>query len=94
MYLPPDPMLNKDFLRKILIEEKKLLSLSEVKWIEVPKFDEISVKALWPTMQEDDSMMEYFPSQLPKGRLPDRSYFFNIMHSLYPVYTSELVRVA
>ena len=71
-----------------------MLTLSEVKWIEVPKFDEISVKALWPTMKEDENMMEYFPSQLPKGRLPDRSYFFNIMHSLYPDYTAELVRVA
>ena len=41
-------MLNKDFLRQVLSEEKKLFKLSQVKWIEVPKFDELSVKSLYP----------------------------------------------
>ena len=38
--------------------------------------------------------MEYFPDNLPKGRLPDRAYFFNILHTIHPHYTQELVKVA
>ena len=40
-------MLNKDFLRQILIEQKKLLTLAEVKMVSVPKFEELSVKNLY-----------------------------------------------
>ena len=38
--------------------------------------------------------MAYIPDRLPKGRLPDRSYFFNILSTLYYEYTQELIRVA
>ena len=36
LYVPPNAMLNKDFLRQILLEQKKLLTLEEVKIVEVP----------------------------------------------------------
>ena len=38
--------------------------------------------------------MAYFPDRLPKGRNPDKTYFFNVMNTLYPEYTQELIRVA
>ena len=41
-------MINKDFLRKILLEEKKLLTLAEKRDVNVPKFDELSVNLLYP----------------------------------------------
>lgn len=94
LYLPPDCMLNKDFLRQVLIEEKKLLKLSDVKFIEVPKFDELSVQKLFPLFEVDANMKVYFPDRLPKGRNPDRSYFFNVMNTMHPEYTQELIRVA
>ena len=94
MYVPPPVMLNKDFLRQILIEEKKLLELKDVRWIEAPKYDELSVKSLWPRFKEDELVMVYFPSQLPKGRLPDRSYFFNVLHTVYEEYTRTLIHTA
>ena len=53
LYVPPAVMLNKDFLRQILVEEKKLLELSEVHWIEVPKYEELSVKSLYPKFNGD-----------------------------------------
>ena len=36
-------MVNKDFLKKVLSEEKKLLSLNDVKYVNVPRYDELSV---------------------------------------------------
>ena len=87
-------MLNKDFLRQILTEDKKLLALSEVRWTEVPKLAELSVSNLFNTFKQDVKFMAYIPDRLPKGRLPDRSYFFNILSTLYYEYTQELIRVA
>ena len=49
---------------------------------------------LFPLFKEDAQMMAYFPDRLPKGRLPDRSYFYNVMHTLYPDYTTEMIKVA
>ena len=87
-------MINKDFLRMILAEEKKLLYLVDVKMVNVPKFDELSVNALYPKFKDDPNFMQYFPEKLPKGRWPDRAYFYNVMNTLYPEYTQKLVTTA
>ena len=46
-------MINKDFLKAVLAEDKDLLKLSEVKFKNVPLYDELSVVQLWPPMQKD-----------------------------------------
>ena len=76
MYVPPEYMINKDFLREVFTEDKDLLPLKKVKWINVPLFDELSVINIWPMTKEDKQIMSYFPNKLPKGRVPDREYFF------------------
>ena len=38
--------------------------------------------------------MVYFPRKLPKGRLPDRDYFFNILNTLNHEYVDKLVQHA
>ena len=49
-------MINKDFLRKVLKEEKTLLTLAELRCVTMPKYDELSVSKIlqkvkdWPTM--------------------------------------------
>ena len=48
LYVPPEYMINKDFLKEVFAEEKALLELKEVKWINVPLFDELSVINIWP----------------------------------------------
>ncbi len=47
-YLPPIESVNKDFLKQILVNEKKLLQLADVRFVKVPKYEELSVKALYP----------------------------------------------
>ena len=84
-------MVNKDFLRQIFAEEKSLLKLSEVKWVTAPRFDELSVTNLYPKMQADAAFMRYMPDRLPKGRLPEREYFFNVLSTLHPKYTRTLI---
>ena len=60
----------------------------------VPFYDELSVKNLWPIMKKDKEFMLFFPDQLPKGRLPDREYFFNILNTLNEPYVGQLVEHA
>ena len=94
LYLPPEYMMNKDFLKGVLIEEKQLLKLNEVNRVNVPHYDELAVATFWPMMHDDERFMRFFPSKLPKGRVPDREYFWNIMHTLHPDYVQNLIRHA
>ena len=70
------------------------MPLSSVKLVTVPNYDELSVKNLWPHMQQIDEFMKYFPDKIPQGRLPAREYFFNIMNSINPEYVQGLIRHA
>ena len=38
--------------------------------------------------------MRFFPSKLPKGRVPDREYFWNVFHTFYEDYVQQLIRHA
>ena len=66
LYLPPDYMLNKDFLKAVLMDKKSLLRLDQVKYVNVPFYDELSVVKIWPMVQKDPEIMKYFPAKLPK----------------------------
>ena len=83
LYVPPDSCTNKDFLREVLAGHKKLLKMSEVKWINPPKYDEISVANLYPKFKDDAKVAVYLPTKLAKGKLPDRAYFFNVLNTVY-----------
>ena len=65
--------------------------MNQVKFINVPLYDELSVKSLWPQMKTDEEFMQFFPNKLPKGRLPDRPYFFNVLNTLNEDYVQELI---
>ena len=87
-------MLNKDFLKEIFVEEKYLLHLNDVKRINVPLYDELSVVTLWPMMKEDKEFMQFFPSKMAKGRVPDRDYFMNILNTVNSDYLQQLMKHA
>ena len=48
LYVPDDQMINKDFLKAVLNGQKSLLKLKDVKFVNPPSYDEISVKNLFP----------------------------------------------
>ncbi len=94
LYVPPEKMLNKDFMRQLLIEDKKLLDRRAVQSVHVPQYDELSVKKFWPLMQKDAVFMQYMPDPTPDGRLPEREYFWNVLNTLQPAYVQRLVEHA
>ena len=50
LYVPPEKMLNRDFMKQLLVEDKKLLELRAVRHANVPRYDELAVKKFWPLM--------------------------------------------
>ena len=57
----------------------------------VPFYDELSVVKIWPMIQTDPEVMKYFPDKLPKGRVPDRNYFFNLLNTCQPEYVENII---
>ena len=45
--MPPDKQVTKEFLKAVLTGEKKLLKMTDVKFCNVPAYDEIGVKAMY-----------------------------------------------
>ena len=87
-------MVNKDFLKQVLADEKKLLPISGCRFINVPKYDELSVKNILPLFVEDAEMMKYFPDTYPKDKGPTRDYFFTILNTLHPDYLAGIIKHA
>ena len=61
-------MFNKKFTKQLFAGKKKLMKLKAVNMISAPKYDEISVKALYPIFIKLPNMVEYFPDEYSKGR--------------------------
>ena len=60
----------------------QLLHKAEVRFIKVPDFDELSVRALWKEGKDDGDLNRYFPDD-PKGlKLPPREFFFNVLNTV------------
>ncbi len=60
----------------------------------MPKFDELSVKNIYPHKEKDARFMAFFPDRRPKDRWPDRTYFFAILNTLEPDYVSTIIAQA
>lgn len=87
-------MLTKDWMKKIFAGKKRLFKRIRVDFINVPKYDEISVKALYDKLLTFENMPLYFPDKYPKGRQADREYFFNIANTLHPDVVKDVIEHA
>ena len=90
-YLPPESLVNKDFLKDVLAGKKQLMKKSEIDPIQVPHYDELSVKELYPMFSKDAEMMCYFPDKYPVSKGPPREYFFNILNTVMPEYLTQIL---
>ena len=71
-----------------------LLKKAEVIQIEVPHYDELSIKKLWPDFKKDPQFHKYFPSKYPQNKGPPRKYFFDILNTVYPDYLKKVTEHA
>ena len=61
-------MFTKDFAKEVFSGQKRLLKMREVKFINVTKYNELSVKSLYDNFMTLSGMKFYFPDKYPKGR--------------------------
>ena len=88
--MPPKAQVNKDFLKAVFTDEKKLLLKKAITTVHVPRYDELSVKQLWPALAKDPGFRQYFPDNFAEHKGPSRSYFFDILNTLYPEYLTQI----
>ena len=86
--------MNKDFLKQVLGDEKRLLPIADCRFINVPKFDELSVKNIFPLFAEDAEVMQYFPDSFPREKGPTRDYFFTVLNTVRPDYLARVIKHA
>ena len=91
LYVPPDYMLNRDFLKQVLAGQKRLMPLKDMKTVTVPKFEELAVDKIYPLVKVDDNVNSYFPDRLPKNRSIARDYFWTILNSVHEPYVQRLI---
>ena len=93
-HLAPESHLNKDFFKKLLMSEKKVFKIAEVRYILVPKLDEMAISQMLPLVQDDAELKKYFPDEYFGGKMPDRKFFFNTVNTLYPGFLEQLFSYA
>ena len=81
--------MTKDFLKDILKGKKQLLKKSDVNYVTVTKYPELSVKAMYPMFIKDAEFISYFPDKYPAGKGAPRDYFFNVLNTLQPDYLAR-----
>jgi len=93
-YLPPKKKITKDFLKEIFAGRKHLVPCSQIRPINVPRYDELSVVTLIKDVMAQPSLAQFFPEQKTHADLPDHEFFFNIINTTEPEYLAALIKHA
>jgi len=57
---------------------------------DVPHFPELAVRNMWKDLKNNDYFISYFPD-LPKGKYPDKYYFYTILNTVFDHCIPRLV---
>ena len=77
-----------------LAEKKKFILRPQVPAFKMPTWPELSVKKLWPGVQLDPAFADYFPAKLPKGKVPEKHFFWGVIFTVKPGYAKCLMKDA
>ena len=66
-------------MKSIFKGEKKFLKMNEVRFVNIKKFNELSLKQNYSKWLTRDDVKLYFPDSLPKNRTICREYFWNVI---------------
>jgi hypothetical protein len=83
------------FLRDILSDKKLHLKQNEVIRLEIPSYQELSVKNLYDDAMRDPALAKYLPSKEQlSNKLPEREFFFGVMCTLKKQYMTDIITEA
>ena len=83
------------FMRDLISETKQCHKQNEVNHMEVPHYQEISVKNLYEDALKDELLVKYLPSKEQLiGRLPERDFFFGVLCTVKHQYMKDIIAEA
>lgn len=95
VFLPTLHGTSMDFMRDILNEKKKHLKAKEVIHLDVPAYQELSVKNMYADAMQDEVLKDYLPSkQQLSNKLPERHFFFGVVATLRRQYMQDVIQQA
>jgi hypothetical protein len=92
--MPSRKKVTKDFLKLVFAGKKDLIPQAQIRPINVPKYDELSTRALIAEVMGNKELAKFFPEQRTACDLPDREYFFNVINTVEPNYLQTLIKHA
>ena len=95
VFLPSMKATKLSFMRDILSEKKLYLKQNEVIRLEIPAYQEISVKNLYEDAMKDAELRKYLPSKEQlSNKLPEREFFFGVLCTLRKQYMQDIIAEA
>ncbi len=95
VFLPSLHGTSLDFMREILSEKKRHLKVNEVIHLEVPNYQELSIKNLYDDALADPELQKYLPSKKQvSNKLPERKFFYGILCTIRRQYMIDVIRGA
>ena len=91
LYMPPPEKINKDFFKLIFAGEKNLIPRDQLRPVEVPQYDELSVVRLYPEVMKVPEYARFFPDGCTANTMPSREYFFNVLNTTDPDYVAKII---
>lgn len=92
--MPDVRFYDKDHLKDICIENKKLLKLIDIPEIKVPLYNELSMDKILPKLKEINSeVLNYLPQKFIKGDAKlNRSFFYAVFAAVDKELLLELIK--
>lgn len=87
LYLPSYDSTKLAFIRAILQDKKKVFKTTQMLHVNVPRYEELSVKNLYHDVMGDLEVNSYLPElEQSSNKLPEREFFFAILGTVKPNY--------
>lgn len=95
VFLPSLKGTSLDFMRDILKESKLHLKANEVIHLDVPHYQEISVRNMYDDAMQDEVLVKYLPSKKQlSNKLPEREFFFGVLCTMKKQYMTDVIKQA
>jgi hypothetical protein len=95
VFLPSMKGTKLSFMRDILAEKKLHLKQNEVIRLEIPAYQELSVKNLYDDALKDPVLVKYLPTKEQlSNKLPEREFFFGVLCTMRKQYMKDIIAEA
>jgi hypothetical protein len=95
VFLPTMKGTKLSFMRDVLADKKLHLKQNEVIRLDIPAYQELSVKNLYEDALKDPVLTKYLPTKEQlSNKLPEREFFFGVLCTLRKQYMTDIIQAA